>query len=114
MNMPKIALLLLLGLWVLPLAAQQSQEPPQALPVPPPPPPVESGEVLEPDVRIIQKPGQVIREYRVNGVLYMVEIRPDSGPAYYYVDYDGDGRLESRRIGGVPEVVAPQWVIFSW
>jgi hypothetical protein len=44
----------------------------------------------------------------------MVKVKPFIGPAYYLVDNDGDGRLETR-VGNLNESpVVPQWVIFSW
>jgi hypothetical protein len=85
------------------------------LPEPPPPPPqVESGEVLEPDVTIIQGERQVVEEYRMNGRLYMVRVVPDNAPPYYLMDLDGDGSLETTRHGLAPGFVAPHWILFRW
>ncbi|NCF10606.1 MAG: DUF2782 domain-containing protein [Gammaproteobacteria bacterium] len=101
--------LLLAGMVLaLPLHAQQGG---QALDAPPPPPPVESGEVLEADVKIIRKGEATHHEYRVNGRLYMIRIEPDVGPPYYLVDRDGDGEFESRRQRLGDELLVPQWVI---
>lgn len=80
---------------------------------PPPPPPVQSGEVLEPEVTIIQKQDATVEEYRINGQLYMVKVQPAAGPAYYLMDNDGDGRMESR-YGQMSDPVIPNWVLFSW
>ena len=81
---------------------------------PPPPDPVVSGEVLEPDVTIIQKEDRTIEEYRLNGRLYLVKITPTRGPAYYLMDSDGDGHLESRMSQLYSDFVIPKWVLFSW
>jgi hypothetical protein len=92
-----------------------AEEPPPAdLPPPPPPPKVQSGESLEPEVSIIDRDGKRIEEYSVNGRVYAAKITPKGGPAYYVIDTDGDGLLDTRRndIQGTPSV--PQWVLFSW
>ncbi|RTQ98937.1 DUF2782 domain-containing protein [Halomonas nitroreducens] len=66
-----------------------------------------SGDV-EPDITIRQEEDRTIREYRVNGALYAIEIRPSAGPSYYLVDHDGDGNFE-RQQGD--RIAVPQWVI---
>ncbi|WP_136249014.1 DUF2782 domain-containing protein [Halomonas borealis] len=63
---------------------------------------------VEPDVTIRQEADRTIREYRVNGALYAIEIQPASGPAYYLVDRDGDGDFE-RQNG--QRIAVPEWVI---
>ncbi|MCL7942147.1 DUF2782 domain-containing protein [Halomonas sp. ATCH28] len=63
---------------------------------------------LEPDITIRQEEERTIREYRVNGELYAIEIRPSSGPSYFLVDHDGDGDFE-RREGD--RIAVPQWVL---
>ena len=78
------------------------------------PDPIESGEAIEPQVTIIQRDDATIEEYRVNGVLYSVKIIPVVGPAYYLVDRDGDGQLESRVNDITRDIPVPQWLIFSW
>jgi hypothetical protein len=78
------------------------------------PDPVESGEPIEPQVTIIQRDDATVEEYRVNGVLYMIKIIPVVGPAYYLVDRDGDGQLESRVNDVTRDIPVPQWLIFSW
>jgi len=69
----------------------------EALPqVPEPPMPVQSGENMEPDITITRKGDKKIREYRRGGRLYMIEVVPDVGPPYYFLDVNGDGRLDVR------------------
>ena len=69
---------------------------------------------FEPEVTIIRKEDQLIEEYRINGSLYMVKVTPSIGPAYYLIDQDGDGKLESRtsRLGS--GTTTPQWILFEW
>lgn len=80
------------------------------------PAPVESGQVLEEKVRI--KPGlegEVAREeYSVNGRVWKVKVIPEFGPAYYLIDNDGDGLLETRLSDIYNDPVVPQWVLFTW
>lgn len=78
------------------------------------PEPMESGETIEPQVRIIQKEGATVEEYSINGRTYMVKVTPTKGPPYYLIDQDGDGSLETRRSGIYEDPIVPQWVIFSW
>ncbi|MGR9088027.1 MAG: DUF2782 domain-containing protein [Gammaproteobacteria bacterium] len=63
---------------------------------PEPPLPVESGETIEPDITIIRKGKDTIQEYRRSGRLYMIKVIPDIGPPYYFIDTDGDGRMDVR------------------
>ena len=106
-------LLILAGLLLaLPLHAQQAGG--QAVPAPDVPPPVKSGEVLEPDITIIAGEKETVHEYRVNGILYMIKVVPQSGPPYYLLDTDGDGDLESRSNGPDTGVLVPMWMILRW
>lgn len=98
--------------------AQQPEEF-DAVPEPPDlPDPVESGQPLdqpvEPEVTIIRRGDAVVEEYRVNGRHYMTKVTPSVGPAYYLIDRDGDGRMETRMSEIYDDFVVPQWVIFSW
>ncbi|MBB3231765.1 DUF2782 domain-containing protein [Halomonas stenophila] len=68
----------------------------------------QSSDDVEPDITIRQEEDRTIREYRVNGELYAIEIRPSTGPSYYLVDHDGDGNFE-RQQGD--RIAVPQWVI---
>ncbi|MEW5009913.1 MAG: DUF2782 domain-containing protein, partial [Cycloclasticus sp.] len=53
-------------------------------------------------------------EYSVNGRVYMVKISPANAPAYYLVDSDGDGDLETRRSALEEGMNIPQWLLISW
>lgn len=89
--------------------AEEAAEPEEALA----PPQVETGEVIEPDVTIIETEKGEIQQYSVNGHVYMVRIVPTSGPPYYLLDLDGDGTMDVRR-DGPEDISIPQWVLFSW
>ena len=43
---------------------------------PPLPEPLQDGEVMEPEVNIIQKEDRTIEEYRHHGELYMIKVTP--------------------------------------
>ena len=91
-----------------------AQQDTQSLPPPNLPQPLEEGQTIEPEVTIIERDDARIEEFRVNGRMYMVRVSPAVGPAYYMVDTDGDGHLESFH-GGIEEPPAvPQWILFSW
>lgn len=81
--------------------------------VPAPPQPQSEGENLEPEVTIIQTDEQTTYEYSINGRRYMVKIVPAKGPAYYLLDLDGDGELDTQE-GDPSRIVVPQWVLFRW
>lgn len=113
-----------------PVAPEQAPEPAAPEPVaggeeaatefaPVPEPPelpsrLEDGQPIEPQVTIVRKKDAVVEEYRANGRLFMVKVTPAVGPAYYLMDRDGDGRMESRMSKISDEIAVPQWVIFSW
>ncbi|MCG2633482.1 MAG: DUF2782 domain-containing protein [Gammaproteobacteria bacterium] len=69
---------------------------------------------FEPGVRIYEKSGDQIEEYSINGRIYKIKITPQIGPAYYLIDEDGDGELESRFEALKSNPPIPQWVLFRW
>ena len=85
--------------------------PPPMVPIPPKVP----GEEVEPSVVITEREGQRIEEYTQNGRVYMVKITPVKGPAYYYLDEDGDGQLELRESDRKLNPVQPvYWKLKEW
>ena len=107
-----------LALLLVSAAGNAQQTPPEleAIPEPPPiPAQVQSGEVLEPDVRIVRREKATITEYRVNGRITAIKVQPDGDfPPYYLYDTDGDGRLDRRTNRYDPDLLIPHWVLFSW
>lgn len=69
---------------------------------------------LGPEVNILKKKHANIEEFRSNGKVYMIKVKPKKGPAYYLVDADGDGELDTRRNDLQPNFLIPSWVLFSW
>ena len=83
--------------------------------VPPPIPPKVAQDEFEPSVVIREREGQRIEEYSQNGRIYMVKITPVKGPAYYYLDEDGDGQLELRESDRKLNPVQPvYWKLKKW
>ena len=78
-------------------------------------PPATAGQnELEPEVTIRQGENEMIEEYRVNNQLYMIKVIPRKGYAYYLVDTDGDGRLDTRKNDLAEDVLIPQWTLMRW
>jgi len=101
------------------LWAQEDLERPP--PIPPedlqdvPIPPKIQDEQIEPTVTIREEEGRMIEEYRLNGQVYMVKVTPEGGIPYYYMDSDGDGRLELDISRGIPDPVQPvYWKVKEW
>ena len=76
--------------------------------------PVESGETLEPDITIIRKGKNTVQEYRRSGRLYMIKVIPDIGPPYYFIDNDGDGKMDVRRNDLDRGSDINMWKILEW
>lgn len=56
--------------------------------------------------------GDVVEEYRQDGRLTMIRVKPLRGPAYTVHDANGDGRLDRKDIEGP---VAPvYWTLYEW
>lgn len=67
----------------------------------------------EPEITIRDGGDRTLYEYRVNGVLYAIKVKPKMGPEYYLVDVNGDGnyvRTESNR----KSFLIPEWVLLRW
>lgn len=78
-------------------------------------PPPSMDDASTPEVVITPRNDKRIREYRANGVLYMIEVSPDKGPSYILVDMDGDGSLETRRHAfDGDEMMVPRWTLLRW
>ena len=126
---------ILIALLLLPLAALvQTEAPPPPDPAAPPaapsttlvddreqdeaPLPEKIVEPLPPEaeaavsIRTDGRTGDVVEEYRQNGKLYMVKVRPERGIPYTLMDTNGDGRLdESDGDGPVRPVY---YTLYEW
>ena len=83
--------------------------------VPDMPMPVEDGEPMEADITITRRGEKTIHEYRMNGKIYKIKVIPDIGPAYYFIDPDGNGEMEEVSESDLDSLIKiNQWTIFSW
>lgn len=108
---------ILLGFLAFPVFAVDEQPPKMeenVSEVPEPPLPVQSGETLEPDITIIRRGKKTIQEYRRGGKLYMVKVIPDIGPPYFFLDTNGDGKLDIRRSDLSQDGNVNMWKILEW
>lgn len=71
-------------------------------------------QAMEPEVVITPTEQGRVKEYRVNGQLYMIEIVPTKGAPYYLIDTDGDGLLDNRQNHLEPELTIPRWPVLRW
>jgi len=101
------------------LVAQEDLEKPP--PIPPadgedvPIPPKVQDEQIEPTVTIRKEEDRMIEEYRYDGQVYMVKVTPTGGIPYYYIDTDGDGKLELDVDQQALNPVQPvHWKIKEW
>jgi hypothetical protein len=114
-----IALVSLSVMSVQPLLAQEDLERPPPIPLEgsgdvPIPPKIQQ-EQIEPTVTIREEEGSRIEEYRLDGQVYMVKVTPEGGIPYYYMDNDGDGRLELDITQSTPNPVQPvYWKVGEW
>jgi len=108
---PVVASIFICGLAMAQQKTQQNTDPA----APPPIPPKVPGEEIEPSVVITEREGERIEEYRQDGRVYMIKITPVKGPAYYYLDEDGDGQLELRESDRRLNPVQPvYWKLKEW
>lgn len=109
-------ILMLAGTLCCGIAVAQPDAAKKADPTAPPPiPPKVPQDEFEPSVVIKEREGQRIEEYSQNGRIYMVKITPVKGPAYYYLDEDGDGQLELRESDRKLNPVRPvYWKLKEW
>lgn len=64
-----------------------------------------------PEITIVRRHGGTLDEYRINDRIFMVKMTPTKGKAYYLVDTDGDGKLNTRYNAMDDGLVIPSWVL---
>ena len=96
------------------LAQDEVQAPPEIPPIEAKLPPKIQEEQIEPTVTIREEEVGRVEEYSLNGQVYMVKITPKIGVPYYFIDSDGDGRLEDTPNKGLDPVKPVHWKIKEW
>ncbi len=79
------------------------------------PPPTIVGEdqlTNEPQVTIVQKKGETVEEYRINGQLYMMKVTPAHGIPYYMHKEDQSGGWLMD--GPNQPLSIPKWTLFRF
>ena len=71
------------------------------------------GQQPEPEITIRDGGDRTLYEYRVNGILYAIKVKPKVGPEYYLVDANGDGNYV-RRDTERKSFLIPEWVLLRW
>ncbi len=124
LNTMKILIPAISLVWASAPVAQDKPELPDA----PPPPAVETQTEPAPippkkkphdqNVPVISittdEEGQIVEEYKINGVTFMMRVTPKKGLPYYLIDIDGDGDLETSQF---PDHLGPQpvhWKVLEW
>jgi hypothetical protein len=107
---------ILLSLLAFPVYAVDERPPElEAVPeAPEPPMPIQNGETMEPDITIIRKGKDTIQEYRRAGRLYMIKVIPAVGPPYYFLDTNGDGKMDVRRNDLDNGSEINMWKLLEW
>lgn len=67
----------------------------------------------EPEIRIRSEGDTTFEEYRRDGRVYMIRVKPRIGPPYYLIDNTGDGRF-LRHDGPLPNNAPAQWRIYQF
>ena len=107
--------MLVLGLTLGAANAQEEEaaQGPDTLQAPTMEPTPVTGEAVEPEITITESGGDIVYEYRVRGVLYMVRVQPQIGAPYYLYDLNGDGMIDAQD-RSPHNMAVPQWVLFEW
>ena len=63
-------------------------------------------------IRTDGRTGDVVEEYRQNGRIYMVKVRPERGVPYTLMDTNGDGRLDDSDADGPVRPV--YYTLYEW
>lgn len=67
----------------------------------------------EPEITIRDGGDRTLYEYRANGILYAIKVKPKMGKEYFLVDANGDGNFV-RKDPGKKAFLIPEWVILRW
>lgn len=68
-----------------------------------------------PRVQTRQEYGQTITEYARGGRVFMMTVKPRTGPTQYWEDPDGDGEFQRRTSDNIDETInLPKWRLGGW
>lgn len=96
-------------------ATEESQADLESLPeVSEPPASVQNGETTEPEITIVRQGKKTVQEFRRSGRLYMIKVIPDVGAPYYFLDTNGDGKLDVRSSDLDQGSRVNMWKLLEW
>lgn len=76
------------------------------------PPAITNEDLTKPEVTVVEKNGDVVEEYRVNGELYMMKVTPKHGKPYTLHKADAEGGWQV--LGPNEPLSVPKWTLFTF
>ncbi len=76
------------------------------------PPAISNEDITKPEVTTIERNGEKVEEYRVNGQLYMMKVTPKHGKPYYMHKEDKEGGWVM--MGPNEPIIIPKWTLFRF
>ncbi|AOM02505.1 DUF2782 domain-containing protein [Cobetia marina] len=70
---------------------------------------VAESDAPKPQVTSRQQDDRQLREYRVNGHLYAIEIIPKGGTPFFLLDSDGNGNFTRSSVSQASQLKVPGW-----
>lgn len=70
---------------------------------------VAESDAPKPQVTSRQQDDRTLREYRVNGQLFAIEIIPKSAPSFFLLDSDGNGNFIKSGVKNASQLQVPGW-----
>jgi len=78
-------------------------------------PKVEKGYVPRAEITITEGKEQLVKEYRINGMVRAIKVTPKNGfPAYYLIDHEGNGNFVKLGPDMGKEISVPNWILVEW
>jgi len=65
-------------------------------------------------ITVHNSPALTVEEYRVNGQLRQIKVRPRGRPAYVLPDFNSDGSLDTRSDDFSTPLSIPHWTLSRW
>jgi hypothetical protein len=76
------------------------------------PPAITNEDITKPEITVIERKGEKVEEYRVNGQLYMMKVTPKHGKPYYMHKEDQDSGW--TMMGPNEPLAIPKWTLFRF
>lgn len=76
------------------------------------PPAITNEDITKPEITVIEREGEKVEEYRINGQLYMMKVTPKNGKPYYMHKEDKEGGW--TMVGPNEPLAVPKWTLFRF